>query len=115
MAASHLVTSHSCSLPRVNRQHLIEYSNLSAVPNPGLYFAGEFWLPSRTADVHRPFPLDRMRFRKGRVHESDNTSRRIAAGPSVIAKNDRLKSTEHAELNTVGMNTCQTEVSTGKS
>jgi hypothetical protein len=40
-----------------------------------------------------------MHFCKGRIHKSNNTSHRIAAGPPVIAKNVQLKSTEHAEPN----------------
>jgi hypothetical protein len=36
------------------------------------------------------------------MNQTDYTSHRIAAGPSVIVKNDQLKSTEHAELNTHG-------------
>lgn len=115
MAVSHPV-AHSCSLTKANRQHLCKNTlTFLRSPRVTLLPAGEFWLPSGTVDVHRPSALDRMRFHKGRIHETDNASRYIAADPSAIAKIDQLTINQQSTVRrtSIGVYTCQTEVSTG--
>ena len=108
------------SAPMAGESYKNIYTNLSAVLNPELYFLQEnFSLPQELLMSVAPLPLDRMRFRKGVqcIHESGNSVqpsyRRAPAAPSVIGNKDQLKSTEHAELSPLDMNTCQTEASTG--
>jgi hypothetical protein len=51
-----------------------------------------------------------MHFHKGRIHKSDNTSHRIAARPSVIAKEDHMSSLNQQSTPRLNINGHETRV-----